>query len=55
MKEVNLLNLPGKRISIIGPSRDKPIPKKDKKLRPTIAYNRSIVDNTSLRFLDGGM
>lgn len=56
MKEVNLLNLPGKR------ARQTNVraavmnnEKKGRKGRPSITYNRKQVTNTSLRFLDGGM
>ena len=52
MKEVNLLNLPGKG-SKIGGYRPAAA-KKEKRGRPTINYKKQ-VENQSLRFLDGGM
>ena len=57
MKEVNSLNLPGK-IQEPHNFRQAVSPnKKDnkKKKRATIAYKTQQVDNTSLRFLDGGL
>ncbi len=57
MKEVNLLNLPGKsapkRTVVRAQVKEE---KKDKKSkRPLISYNREQISNTSLRFLDGGL
>ena len=55
MKEVNLLNLPGKRNVPSNFRSAVQREKKERKGRPTISYNRKQVENTSLRFLDGGM
>ena len=57
MKEINQLNLPGKQLEDMNFRAAVPIEpkKKGKKNRPSMAYKRGQVDNTSLRFLDGGL
>lgn len=52
MKEINLLNLPGKKSSLAA-ARSGVVKKKETKTRPIISYNRNT--ETSLRFLDGGL
>lgn len=54
MKEVNLLNLPGRKTQTIVDVRTNAMPKNEKKFRPTINYKKQ-ADSQSLRFLDGGL
>jgi hypothetical protein len=56
MKEVNILNIAVKPMDDMNfRAAVKVEPKKKKKGRPSIAHKRGVVENTSLRFLDGGL